>query len=57
MAICGWVASEESKRRSERTKAGLERLKREGKVLGRPAGSVDKRKRQKRRVPYEQKGF
>jgi len=38
----------ESKRRSERTKAGLERAKREGKKLGRPEGSKDKKKRKAR---------
>ena len=36
MGIVGWVAKFESKRRSERTKAGLERAKREGRKLGRP---------------------
>jgi len=47
-AIAGWVAKMESERRSERTKAGLARAVREGKVLGRPVGSKDKRKRKKR---------
>ncbi len=47
-AIAGWVAKMESKRRSERTKAGLARAVREGKVLGRRVGSKDKRKRKKR---------
>lgn len=47
-AITGWVAQMESKRRSERTKAGLERLKKSGKTLGRPRGSLDKKRRQKR---------
>ena len=47
-AITGWVAREESKRRSERTKAGLERAR----ALGKPIGKrgPDKRKR-KRRSP------
>lgn len=35
-AVTGWVARMESQRRSERTKAGLERAKKEGKKLGRP---------------------
>jgi len=35
----------ESKRRSERTKAGLDRARREGKQLGRPQGSKDRKKR------------
>ena len=47
-AIAGWVAKMESKRRSERTKAGLERALRQGKRLGRPQGSKDKRKRKRR---------
>jgi len=47
-AIAGWVAKMESKRRSERTKAGLERALRQGKRLGRPRGSKDKRKRRRR---------
>jgi putative DNA-invertase from lambdoid prophage Rac len=36
LAIVGWVARFESARRSERTKAGLERVRAEGKRLGRP---------------------
>lgn len=47
-AIAGWTARMESQRRSERTKAGLARLKAKGKKLGRPPGAVDKKKRQKR---------
>lgn len=47
-AITGWVARMESQRRSERTKLGLQRLKAMGKKLGRPVGSTDKKKRQKR---------
>jgi len=47
-AICGWVARMESQRRSERTKAGLMRVKANGKVLGRPQGSQDKRQRSRR---------
>jgi len=42
-AITGWVANFESRRRSERTKAGLARALAEGKKLGRPKGSKDKR--------------
>jgi DNA invertase Pin-like site-specific DNA recombinase len=44
-AITGWVASSDSKRKSERTKAGLARAVAEGKKLGRPKGSKDKHKR------------
>jgi len=47
-AIAGWVAKMESERRSERTLAGLSRAVKEGKTLGRPMGSKDKRKRKKR---------
>lgn len=48
-AIAGWVARMESHRRSERTKAGLARVKAQGKRLGRPPGSKDKRRRRRRR--------
>lgn len=51
-AIAGWVARMESQRRSERTKAGLERVKKNGKKLGRPKGAQDKRKRKQRRALY-----
>ena len=47
-ALSGWVARMESQRRSERTKAGLSRSAAQGKILGRPKGSKDKRKRKKR---------
>jgi len=49
-AIAGWVARMESQRRSERTKAGLARVKAQGKRLGRPPGSKDKRKRRRRQI-------
>ena len=48
-ALTGWVARMESQRRSERTKAGLIRVKAQGKRLGRPLGSKDQRKRKRRR--------
>lgn len=47
-AITGWVAEMESRRRSERTKLGLARAVANGKMLGRPLGSQDKRKRKRR---------
>jgi len=47
-ALTGWVARMESQRRSERTKAGLARVKAQGRRLGRPLGSRDKRKRRRR---------
>ena len=48
-ALTGWVARMESHRRSERTKAGLARAIAEGKRLGRPRGSKDRKKRKRRR--------
>lgn len=47
-AITGWVAMTESQRRSERTKAGLERARREGKPIGKRG--PDKKKRKRRSV-------
>ena len=47
-AIAGWVARMESQRRSERTLAGLDRARREGKKLGRPKGAKDKKRRETR---------
>ena len=48
-ALVGWVARMESQRKSERTKAGLARAVAQGKRLGRPKGSKDKRKRKRRK--------
>ena len=47
LAIFSWVAQQERKRIVERTKAGLERAKKQGKSLGRPKGAKDKGKRRK----------
>jgi len=47
-AICGWVARMESQRRSERTKAGIERARLQGSAIGKRG--PDRRKR-KRRAP------
>ena len=47
LSIVAWVARMESDRRSERTKAGLNRAVAEGKTLGRPKGSTDKKKRRR----------
>jgi DNA invertase Pin-like site-specific DNA recombinase len=44
-AVAGWVARMESERRSERTLAGLARVKAQGVKLGRPKGSKDKETR------------
>ncbi len=49
-ALTGWVARMESQRRSERTRAGLARVKAQGKRLGRPPGSKDRRKRRRRLI-------
>jgi len=46
-SIAGWVARMESKRRSERTRAGLDRVKSAGQKLGRPKGSKDKTRRRR----------
>ena len=48
-ALTGWVARMENQRRSERTKAGLDKVKAQGKSLGRPSRAKDKRKRSRRR--------
>ena len=45
-AVTGWVAQMESKRRSERTKAGMERARAQGKPIGKRG--PDKRKRLRR---------
>lgn len=50
-AITGWVARMESQRRSERTRAGLERARREGKPIGKRG--PDKKKRKRRQRQYE----
>ena len=47
LAIFSWVAQQERRRIVERTKAGLERAKRQGKSLGRPVGKKDSRPRRK----------
>lgn len=45
ISIFAWVAQQERKRIIERIHAGLDRAKKEGKTLGRPNGSKDKKKR------------
>lgn len=47
LAIFSWVAQQERKRIVERTKAGLERAKKQGKKLGRPFGAKDSKVRRK----------
>lgn len=53
LAVFSWVAEQERKRISERVKAGLAKRKGDGKRLGRPYGSKDKRPR--RRSGYHQR--
>lgn len=45
VSIFGWLAGQESRRRSERVKAALARRKAAGKPVGRQAGATDRRKR------------
>jgi len=47
IAIFSWVAKEERRRISERTKASLSRVKANGTQLGRRLGSKDKGRRKK----------
>lgn len=46
-ALIGWIANFESRLRSERTKAGLDRAAKEGRRPGRRPGSKDKKPRKK----------
>ena len=52
-AIAAWIAEFESKRRSDRIKAGIARLRSQGKVVGRKPGAKDKKKRS--RLGYYQR--
>jgi hypothetical protein len=47
VAFAGWMAEQESARRSARVKAGLARRKAEGKPVGRQPGTLDKRPRRR----------
>lgn len=47
VAFAGWMAQQESSRRSERIRAGLERRKAEGKPVGRAKGATDHRPRRR----------
>ena len=47
LALWSWIAKEERRKISERTKAGLKRVKADGQKLGRPKGSKDKNKRRR----------
>lgn len=46
-ALFGWIADFESRRRSERTRAGMARAAKEGRLPGRRPGSKDKKPRKK----------
>ena len=54
VALIGFIASYESKRRSERTKAGMERAKFQGIHVGRPKGKKDSQPRE--RIGYQVRG-
>ena len=47
IAIFSWVAAQERERIIERTRAGLDRVRREGRRLGRPPGAKDKNPRKR----------
>lgn len=47
VAFAGWMAQQESSRRSERIRAGLARRKAEGLPVGRQPGATDKKKRKR----------
>jgi DNA invertase Pin-like site-specific DNA recombinase len=47
VAFAGWMAQQESARRSERVKAGLQRRKSQGLPVGRQHGAKDKTKRKR----------
>jgi len=41
LAVAAWIAEQERKRISDRTRAGMETARRRGKVLGRPTKKID----------------
>jgi putative DNA-invertase from lambdoid prophage Rac len=47
LAFAGWMAQQESNRKSERIRAGLARRKAQGLPVGRQPGAVDKAKRKR----------
>lgn len=56
LSIISTIAKIEREKISERTKAGLQRLKKEGKKLGRPKGSKDTKKRKRLYWKHPKKG-
>jgi DNA invertase Pin-like site-specific DNA recombinase len=51
-AFFAWVAQQESKRRSERIRAGLDRRRAKGLFVGRKLGAQDKKKGSRKRAGY-----
>jgi len=47
VAFAGWMAQQESRRRPERIKAGLDRRRAQGKPVGRQPGAADKKPRKR----------
>lgn len=47
VAFAGWMAKQESDRRSERIRAGLERRRAEGRPVGRAKGATDRKPRRR----------
>jgi DNA invertase Pin-like site-specific DNA recombinase len=47
VAFAGWMAQQESARRSERIRAGLARRRAEGRAVGRQPGAVDRKPRKR----------
>ena len=50
VAFAGWMAQQESARRSERIRAGLERRRAEGQAVGRQPGAADRKPRRRLRL-------
>jgi len=53
VAFAGWMAQQESARRSERIRAGLERRRAEGKPVGRQPGAADRKPRRRTAASVE----
>jgi DNA invertase Pin-like site-specific DNA recombinase len=47
VAFAGWMGQQESRRRSERIRSGLERRRAQGKPVGRQPGAADKKPRKR----------
>jgi DNA invertase Pin-like site-specific DNA recombinase len=57
LSIMSWVAAEEKRKISERTKAGLERARKQGKTLGRPKGSTNTSRNWPKKKPPKKFSF